>query len=310
MTTAIPDSALPNFLVIGAAKAGTTALYEYLRQHPQIYMSHPIKEPKFFAYEGGMPDFSNFPKAWKDSPETVTDIAAYQALFAQGTGFPARGEASTLYLYYPGTAERIARLAPRMKLIAILRQPADRAFSHYLMLRGLGLEPLSFEDALAAEPDRIAGNWAPTWHYAATGRYCEQLARYRSVFPQSHIKVLFYDDFRANPGQVMQGIFDFLEVSPFQPDTSARHNATFVPKPGLSGKLIAQLRLAAPRIKAMLPEALHRKSVSLIKKFAMEKPVALDPATRADLTARLTDDILALQDLVGRDLSGWLKPRD
>lgn len=309
MTSAGLAPELPNFLVIGAAKAGTTALYEYLRQHPQIFMAHPIKEPKFFAYEGGMPDYSNFPKAWKNSRETVTEIDTYRGLFAGSSGFRAVGEASTLYLYYPGTAERIHSLVPKMKLVAMLRQPAERAYSHYLMLRSLGLEPLSFEDALAAERDRIAANWAPTWHYAATGRYFEQLSRYRRIFPESQIKVLLYDDFRARPQEVMREVFAFLGVSAFSADTTTKHNATLVPKSGLAGAAGVMLRLAAPRIKSFIPPGLHRHSATLLKRFAMEKPDRMAPETFNELSALFDDDLSALQDLLGRDLSAWRAPR-
>src|SRR3712207_4104321 len=128
---------LPNFLVIGAMKSGTTALYYYLEQHPEIYMS-PVKEPNFFSQE--------------NAADTVTHIGTYEQLFKGASGKKAIGEASHSYLYEPRAAAEIRRYVPKVKLIAILRNPIDRAYSHFLHMVRSGTEPLDdFAQALREE---------------------------------------------------------------------------------------------------------------------------------------------------------------
>ena len=141
---------MPNFLVIGAAKSGTTALYHTLKQHPQIFMS-PVKEPHFFAFEGERPVYCGPGDRELFNPRVVFRLEDYVRLFDGLRAQTAVGEASVQYLMRSdAAAARIRQHIPRAKLIAILRQPADRAYSHYIMLRSQGLERLSFTQALAA----------------------------------------------------------------------------------------------------------------------------------------------------------------
>src|ERR671929_75877 len=131
---------MPNFFIIGAMKSGTTALYYYLEQHPEVYMS-PVKEPNFFCSQ-----------EQKNGADAVTDIRAYERLFRGVLGETAVGEASHCYLYEPRAAAAIRRCVPEAKLLAILRNPIDRAFSHFLHMVRTGSEPLSdFAQALREE---------------------------------------------------------------------------------------------------------------------------------------------------------------
>src|SRR5690242_2778353 len=161
---------MPNFLIIGAGKAGTTALHRYLKQHPQIFMSEP-KELSFFPFENGRPDFRGPGDTEDFARQGVTSLDEYRARFASAAGYRARGESSPVYLYYPESAPRIRRHIPEAKLIAVLRQPASAAYSRYMMLRRNGMERLSFVDALAAEDRRVAEGWAHRWHYFRRGFY-------------------------------------------------------------------------------------------------------------------------------------------
>ncbi|NEO53881.1 MAG: sulfotransferase [Okeania sp. SIO3B5] len=143
---------MPNFLMIGAPKAGTTSLYEYLKQHPQVYLSE-IKEPHFFSFEGRTQGF-NDPSRANFIRKKVTKIEDYKKLFEEVKDEVAIGEASTSYIYIPEAVERIKKYVPDVKIIAILRNPADRAFSHYLQHRKNGTEVfLDFADALKEEQD-------------------------------------------------------------------------------------------------------------------------------------------------------------
>ncbi len=161
---------LPNFLVIGAAKSGTTALHEYLKQHPQIYMS-PQKEPHFFSLEGKKVDFRGpGDKREEQLNNSVTNIEDYRKLFQGVSNEIAIGESSTSYLNNPEAPERIRHYIPNAKLIAILRNPVARAYSSFLHMVQRGYEPLTdFAEALRDEERRIRDNWMGLWHYKQTG---------------------------------------------------------------------------------------------------------------------------------------------
>ncbi len=171
---------LPNFLIIGPPKCGTTALYRYLSQHPDVFMPRE-KEPRFLLSHA-VPTYTG-PTDPLYAKRLVTSVTKYEELFASASRERAIGEASTLYLYTPGAEDGIRRHVPGAKLIAILRNPVDRAYSNFLHQRYLGAEPLSdFDEALRAEPARIARGWGPFWHYAELGRYQRQLERFHRVF--------------------------------------------------------------------------------------------------------------------------------
>ncbi len=207
---------MPTFLIIGTMKGGTTTLYQLLNQHPQVYMS-PVKEPNFFAYQGGRPKRAHPPglpyPVWiVDSPDVArramelkvnaasfTTLSAYGALWEDESA-PQRGEASVLYLYLRHVAKSIARMNPDMKIIVILRNPVDRGYSHFLMARRMGREPIeSFAEALSAEKTRLTENYDPFWHYLSFGFYYEQLERYFKVFDSSQILVLLNEDLNGLP---------------------------------------------------------------------------------------------------------------
>ena len=296
MLTTNQHSGLPNFLVIGAAKAGTTSLYHYLRQHPGIFMSAD-KEPRFLALGEQPWPFLNDGGAGRN----IVNLAGYRALFAPARSDQVTGEASVIYMYMERTIGRIRELIPRAKFIAILRQPADRAFSHHAMMRRGGVEPLDFEHALAAENARVAARWHPAFHYRRRGNYFEQLSRYYANFGKTSIKIILHDDLVTDPGAVLAELLDFLEVdSAFKADVAARHNeGGLAPRNMRVYSALLRLRQRVPRLPAM--PAL-RKLARTLTLF----PVALSQDLRKRLTADYRDGILRLGDLIDRDLSIWL----
>lgn len=296
---------LPNFVIIGAAKSGTTALYHYLRQHPDIYMS-PQKETNFFAFEGQKVDFRG-PGDEGISQSSITDLGSYQEQFSGVLGETAVGEASPWYLYLPGTAENMRRHIPEAKLIAILRNPVDRAFSSYLHLRREGQEQLSFEEGLAAEEKRIAQGWEPLWHYKRAGFYAPQIKQFFELFEREQICFYLYEEFSEDPGAVLRDIYRFLGVDEsFSPRTSIKHNVTGVPRNKFLWRLIREENplerfagaLVPPRYRAGLKRALIQR--------LLKKPVLL-PDTRRELARDYREDVLYLQDLIGLDLAGWIE---
>lgn len=294
---------MPNFLVIGAAKAGTTALYYYLKQHPQIYMS-PEKEPKFFALEGDKLDFRGPGDRENINKSAITDIETYRQLFKGVTNEIAIGEASPLYLYSPKAAERIKKYIPHAKLIAILRNPIERAYSGYIMHVREGRETAKdFAEALQEEETRILNNWG--WgHYVNVGFYHTQLKRYLDLFDREQIRVYLYEDLKTNPISLVQDIFRFLGVDDtFLPDTSLKYNVAGVPKNDALKALIKNLNPVKPAMNFLLPDKLRH----YVRSKIFEKPPLLSPDIHQNLIEVYREDILNLQNFLQRDLSQWLE---
>lgn len=301
---------LPDFLVIGAAKSGTVSLYHYLQQHPQIYMS-PQNEPNYWALAGA--DFATHFQGPGDRQAVkqyyVTDRAAYARLFAQAAPEQCAGEVSPVYLYSARAAHQIQAHLPQSKLVAILRQPADRAYSHYRHFRQAGLEPLAdFALAVEAEPVRIAQGWGPIpmWHYVQMGFYAAQLQRYFELFGREQIGVWLYEQWLSDPLELLQSIFAFLGVDDgFVPDMSVRHNWNDQPQNTELLSLMTGHERLKCWLKRWLPTAVrHRLRDPLQHRHSPAPP--FDPALRQKLIQLYRSDIEQLQKLIDRDLSHWL----
>jgi hypothetical protein len=296
---------MPNFLILGAAKTGTTSIYRYLKQHPEIYMS-PAKEPRFFIFENEILQFNGI----GDEIETAkTSLQEYQELFAKVRGEKAIGEASTMYLWSQKAPQRIKYYLPNVRLIAILRDPVERAYSNYLHLKQAQREPLaSFAEAIGQEPQRIKDNWWPFWYYQNQGFYYQQLQRYFDLFAKEQIKVFLYEDLKTNPSKLLQSIFGFLELdATFQPDLSTKtRKAPLIPKNKVLHSLISQPNFLKSFLKPLVPKKTRQKIVEEIEQKNLIKP-QVSKEIRQQLIAEYQEDILQLQDLIQRDLSSWLK---
>jgi hypothetical protein len=303
---------MPNFLVIGAMKSGTTSLYHYLKQHPQIYVS-PGKEVNFFALEGSQLDFNGAEGKERINRsikrEFATNIEEYRALFRGVSNETAVGEVSPLYLYSPEAPERITYYIPEAKLIAILRNPIERAYSAYLGITRDGREPLGeFSQALQAEKSRIRDNWEWIWHYKNVGFYHVQLKRYFDIFDRDQIKVYLYEDLKADPLCMLQDLFRFIGVDDtFSPDISLRHNVSGVPKSGVLSGIVFGQNTVKSVIRPLLPEGLRQRIVESLRTRTLVEAPPLAPEVRRELVEVYRDDILKLEGLIGRDLSGWLE---
>jgi hypothetical protein len=222
---------LPNFLVIGAAKSGTTSIYHYLKQHPQIYMC-PANETNFFALDRDTLEAHFRGPGDRETVErhAIKDLEAYRSLFLDARGYSSVGESSPLYLYSPIAAQKIYHSIPDVRLIAVLRHPVERAYSNYISYLQVGLEPIQdFIHALVAEEQRVLAGWGPWpfWHYRALGFYSVQLKRYYDLFPFDQIQVHLYEDLKMDGAGTLKKIFAFLDADAnFIPDTSHRYNRT------------------------------------------------------------------------------------
>ncbi len=289
---------LPNFIVIGAAKAGTTALHWYLAEHPAVFMT-PTKDPSYFAYgvdgEGrllwGEPEFHSI---------AVTSWTEYEQLFADTGDAVAVGEASTMYLECPQSADRIRARLPGARIICSLRHPVDRAYSDYVMYlrrRGRRLDPAR---------DLTAGSdWAhPDSRWMRIGRYHEQLTRYYDVFPREQILVVLFDDLRRNPLGYMQNVYRFLGVDPtFVPDFNTPHAAGGMPASTTLEAIF--LRSARSPVKTWVPKRTANWFRRLRTRTMRQTP-ALPADLRKELTGHFREDIARTAELIGRSLDHWL----
>jgi hypothetical protein len=290
---------LPNFIIIGAAKAGTTALYWYLAEHPAVFMS-PVKETNYFAYgldAGGQlvygdPDVHRFP---------VKSLGEYEQLFANVGRAAAVGEASPIYLECPQAAGRIRERLPAARILCSLRQPVERAYSDYLMYlrrRGRRFDP-------ARELTATAGWARPDSRWMQVSRYAQQLERYFEAFPREQIHVLLIDDFKPSPLRAVQDVYRFVHVDPaFAPDFDTPHAPGGMPASTMlegfftSGAIVSAVKPWVPLRAANWIRRLRTRN--------MRKPPTLPPALKQELTAHFRDDIAKTSQLIGRSLAHWL----
>ena len=296
----------PSFLLVGAAKAGTSSVFAYLGQHPDVFVS-PVKEPNYFALAGNTVDYAG-PGDFIVNRATITEEHRYRALFRGAADAKALGEASTLYLYAPGAAAAIRRDVPDAKIIAILRDPAERAYSSFLHLVRDGRETTeSFEEALDLEESRIGKHWEHLWHYTRLGLYHAQLQRYYAVFPRDQIGVWLYDDLEDDPGRVLREVFAFLGVDPtFMPDMSVRHKVAGTPRSKALHAVLTQPNPLKSLAKRLLPAGVRSRVYgAVMQRNVREHRETMRPQTRRRLEALFRDDVERLEALLDRDLASW-----
>ncbi|HLO14112.1 MAG TPA: sulfotransferase [Anaerolineales bacterium] len=287
---------LPNFMVIGVAKAGTTSLYHYFDQHPQVFMC-PEKGSNFFGYE----DARNWKWTDEGNPPLLRHFQArtfeeYEAFFAGVTDEIAIGEASPQYFRCPTAAQRIHDRLPHVKLIASLRNPADRAFSGFLMRTRRGEFVKGFDEELTPDASHVR-----------EGLYYKRLKRYLDLFPRDQIKIIIFEEFRKDPAKMMIELFDFAGVDKnFIPDTSIQHNPAGVPKIRLLNRLFFHPTVIRAA-KAVFPQGVQER-LKQVQQQNLKTPPKFPPELRAKLLDVYREDIYKVEELLGRDLSIWLNP--
>jgi len=297
---------LPNFLVIGAGRSGTTSLHHYLGQHPDIFVP-AVKEPNFFAFMGEDIVVDDHYDHWIRQ-NSITDLAAYEALFDGATIERAIGEVSPQYLFNRRAPERIKALVPQARLIAILRNPVDRAYAAYIARMGNGWETRTdFQSAILEEERRIRENVRPgIYNYRFRGNYAAQLAYYLEWFDHDQLRLYVFEEFRRDPHVVLRDIFDFLGVDvEFKPDTRTRHN----PSGLIRNPVLRELwrRSATPRqwVRPLLSMRLRHAAFQWLQRDTYKPPIP--PDVRQELIDYYRPDIQALERLLDRDLSFWLE---
>jgi sulfotransferase family protein len=289
----------PNLFLVGAAKAGTTSLHAELARHPAIYMS-PMKEPHFFSRIQPAPN-------WEDFFPHVSGEAEYLALFDGATDEQVLGEASTSYLWDAQTAERIKRVIPEARILIVLRDPVERAYSHYRNDVREGMEKRSFVDALDEEERAGPGGWGVTSLYVDCGRYAEQVKRYLDRFGD-RVHVLFFEDFVRHEANTIAEIQSFLGVSPAAAEAARqRMNPGSLPRNRLSGAALASARLRRV-VRATVPRTARSRLRKALLKQATPPP--MDSAARTLLTEIYRPEAARLEELLGRSVPWEVRWRE
>lgn len=306
---------LPDFILVGAAKSATTSLYYYLRQCEKIYLPE-IKEPWFFSFRNNAPKLAqlNYPDGINVRGVHVFDEREYFSLFEQAKPGQIIGEASTSYLYLAETSianmkEVYGKAHEHVKIIMILRNPVERAWSHYMMHVRDGIAEYDFLKAITNKvlEERIQKGWTIAYDYIGQGMYSKRVESYLRAF--KNVKVILFDEIEVAPGKVTQETLAFLGVGTdgLQLDTSTRYNKSGVAKAGVKGVVAKLLYTDNPfkrAIKWMVPKPMrirvkHSLSSSLLEGKAMPD------AVRLKLLQIYREDIDKLEQLIERDLSSW-----
>ncbi len=301
----MPDaiSRRPDFFHVGVFKGGSTALYEALRRHPQIYMPFH-KEPLFFG-----DDLTR-----RYGRMSLDD---YVRLFRDAKPGQRVGEASTWYLYSTSAAREIKEFSPEAQILVLLRNPVDVMYAQHNQLIFNAMEPITdFAEALEAEEDRRQGLRLPTWpinvenlFYRHSVRFAEQLERFFEVFGRDRVHVMVFEDLTRDGAEVVRGVLDFLGVDPAlaAPPPTANENRR-VRSPRLQ-RLIFMPRVLMPLAPMLRRFPLVRSlRTRLLNMNSEARPRApMDPALRRQLLDEQAPEIERLGRLVGRDLSPWLE---
>jgi Sulfotransferase family len=305
---------LPNFFLAGPPKAGTTSLHHYLRQHPRVYMS-PIKEPTFFAVADLRSRDDFLPtverergalRAYLDGPQVrpaqywVTEWDDYVAMFRNAKDQTAIGEASVSYFWQPSAAAAIRAKVPGARLIFVLRDPADRIVPWYMM--SLRREPrLTFRAWL----NRTMQGGDQRGPAIDAGLFATHLQRFFDIFPREQVRVYLYESLRTDAQAVLRDILAFLGVDPDQPiDVSYRHNESVLPRlPALDG--LRRKIIGNASVISWLPAPMRRALRQVYNRGRDQLPMSVDD--RRMLIDYYRDEIVRTADLIGRDLSAWLR---
>lgn len=278
----------PNFFLVGAPRCGTTSMYTYLKQHPQIYLS-VLKEPHFFSTDLTSP------------PQAVVDEDLYLSLFAGVEDEICVGEGSVWYLESHRAPEAIRDASPAARILIMLRQPVDMAFSLHGLYNRTGNEDiLDFDGALAAQESRASGERIPPTAYFPEGlqyesvtQYSAKVERYFNHFGRDRVQVVIFEEMVADPARIYRQILKFLGVDPHFEAEFDRRRATGL----IRTKVLQQLRTTAPEVRAKMRGGGRRHTVP--------RDRAVSAETRARMSELYAPDIAALSELLELDLSRW-----
>lgn len=305
------DRRRPDFLLIGAPKAGSTALHDALALHPQLYAS-PVKEPKYFLTGGAPPARAEHrgPGDAHSAREWVWRRPDYEQLFSGAPAGTLSFESTPFYLWSDTSHARIAAELPHAKLVAVIRDPIDRAFSNWTHLRADGLEPVpDFLQACRLERARVQAGWAPFWRYLELGRYGQQLRHLFGCVDPVRVLVIRYRQLIDTPRSTLDEVCRFLGVDTGVVTALPESNLGRWAGDGFANDVLRRMVRAGAAVGALADPRIWRRAErplrNLLQRGAHTRP-RLDPAVRAELTPHFRDDNALLSSLLGADYSDWL----
>lgn len=306
MTESLTSQLPVNFLIVGAAKSGTTALATILSQHPEVFVARR-KESHYLLFDGGEPDFAG-PGDDAFVRNVVTDRTEYEGMFAGAGRARAIGEASVFYMYRHSELDRIAARLPGAKAIAILREPTDRALSAYRhMVRDGREDARNFEEALSLEPRRQGLGWEYIWRYRDVGLYARQIEALFTAFGRDRVLVLRYDDLRDDPEAVLQSTFSFLDVDPdIRVDVGVRTNQAGVPRSRGIHRVLTEPHRMKDVVRPLVPDRMLQRTFQWAFRTNLRPAPAPERAVMRSLARTFRDDVTRLERVSGLDLGPWI----
>lgn len=305
----LSERTVPNFVVAGAGRSGTTAVVEALRAHPHAFVTEP-KEPHYFAFHGLQPDFAGPGDRHTINRVAVTERRAYLDLYPADDGRHYRalgdGSVSSLY-YYERALPEILAMNPRMRFVILLRDPVARAYSSFQYMRARGFEPLEdFLDAVAQEPERRAANWHHLWHYTSMSKYADAVAAVQAAVPVEQLGIWFYEDLDRNYADTISEIFTFLGLAPLahQDGAPTRVNISGTPR-------FQRLHHALwwvtrhERLRSAVTAATTYRFRERVRSLALRRD-GVPADARAALTPLFADDLARLRTRLGGRSAPWL----
>jgi len=284
-----------DFFIVGAPKSGTTSLYYYLQEHPDICMSSN-KEPNFFSNNEIKKQALYYNK------KCITSNEEYEKLFLNRTKSQVTGESSVSYLFYPNVAQRLYKYNPNARIIILLRNPAERAFSHYLMDCRLGLINLSFKDILFKRKKHPNLNLYYQ-QYIELGMYCHQVNRYYDIFKKSNILIINTDDFNKATLETIRDVYRFLNVNQnFEPKIGMHHNKYLEANNAVLNKIYS-----ISFLRKFLGQILPKSTISFIKErlFTKKNKPTLDNEAIYQLCKIFDEDTSQLEKLINKKFTSW-----
>ena len=294
----------PNFIVIGAPKSGTTSLFYYLKQHPEIYLP-TRKELHYFSYEDLKKSINGIGDANVLSG-LISDIKEYKSHYNKVNSEKAIGEISPSYLYYSDSAKKIYDTLGKIKIIIILRNPFEKAYSQYMHLVRDKRETLSFWDALQIEKQRMKEGWSDIWRYAESSLYTDRIKTFINVFGKSNVKIILFEDFISETNSVMKDIFKFLNV---ENDIILNTNKIYNKSGKSKSKLIARFFSAPNLLKTVIKKMIPEKIRIPIRLFILDRNTGnkeeIDKKSKISLKEYFLKDIKNLEILINKN-TGWI----
>jgi hypothetical protein len=296
---------LPNLVVAGAPKCGTTSLYHYLKQHPEVYL--PSRKELHYFTRAELARDAAGPGDTTVLQHLCAGRAAYEAEYSAAGDQRVLGDISPSYFDFAEVAPDIRRELGEARIVILLRDPIAKAFSQYMHLVRDGREPLAFYQALQAEAGRTRQGWSMIWRYAGSSRYAARVRHYLDAFGAERVRVYRFEDFIADPQATLTDLWHWLGIDlSIRPDTTRAINVSSRPRSRLVASLISKRSPLAALARALVPAELRGRVTEAVRGLNAGARGRVDERSAAYLREQFREDVQETEALLGRAL-GWLR---